>query len=71
MKDTVPQVAISCSQASILVETLGCIHLRCWPRESHGKLQVTQVDAKTKDCSLQIDSRVSLPRIICTQMTCH
>ena len=47
---------VSYCQVGVPVERLSRIHLSCWSRRSHGNLQTTLADEKTKNCSLQSDS---------------
>lgn len=43
---------------------LVCIHLSWWPMGLRGDLQTTQIDTKTRGCSLQIDTGAPLLRTV-------
>lgn len=47
-------------QASFPVADLGCIQFGWWPSSSRGKPETIQAVAKTKDWSLEADSRFSI-----------
>ena len=68
MGDRELQLAISCCQARLPVAELGCSQLSCWPKGSPGNSQTTQAVAKTRDCSLQINSGASLLGTTHTQL---
>lgn len=64
-----PPLTISCSQARLPVDGVGCIQLSCWPKESHRNPQNPRADAKTQGCSLRADISTPLLRAISTQLT--
>jgi hypothetical protein len=53
---------ISCSQASLPVEGLGCNQLSCCPKRSNGNHQTIQTVAKTNGCPQKTDSGTPLPK---------